>query len=152
MVAKYCGCGQSVANSGAHYLTPQLGEDYDLVGVDPRGVGDSEYVGILYRAVWHSLTGLRRPRIQCFPQDFPYQDFIRNTVLENDFEVRANQSTEGARRSLRAQVEEANRIYKTQFEICENAMGKELRYMSTSTTARDIEYIATQLDGENASM
>lgn len=43
-------------------------------------------------------------------------------------------------------------MQKTQFSVCQKVLGDELKYMGTTTVARDMEFITTKLDGENALM
>ena len=92
------------------------------------------------------------PKLEYFPPDFPYQSFIRNTVLDRDFVLKPNVSINEALESLRTQQREANDLYQAQFEVCERVMGEELRYFTTSTVARDIEFIVIHLDGNDAPM
>lgn len=50
------------------------------------------------------------------------------------------------------QQRDADALWKAQFEICAQTMGDQLRYMGTSTVARDIDYITTLLEGQDALM
>ncbi|THG99485.1 hypothetical protein EW026_g2874 [Hermanssonia centrifuga] len=59
-------------------------------------------------------------------------------------------SRKESRKLLIAQQREADVLYKTQFEVCDKTMGDLLRYMGTSTVVRDIDFITTQLEGEDA--
>lgn len=50
------------------------------------------------------------------------------------------------------QQREADALYRTQFMICNETMGVQLRYMGTSTVARDIHLITKVVEGEDALM
>ena len=47
---------------------------------------------------------------------------------------------------------DANALYQTQFEICKEVQGDSLRYMGTTSVVRDIDFIATALEGKDSSM
>ena len=53
---------------------------------------------------------------------------------------------------IESQQREAEALYKTQFAICGQNMGDALRYMGTTTVARDIDFIASRLDGPDSLM
>jgi len=94
---------------------------------------------------------LLRPKTQCFPSG-GYQQFKRHTVLERGFEVGRNLSDPRTRERLLEQQREADALYKTQFEVCRGSLGDDLKYMGTSTVARDIDFITTALEGKDALM
>jgi len=129
-------------------LWQQVGSDYDLVGFDPRGSGQSE------------------PRLQCFKSQSPGQEytikpfyshatFMHNTVLDRGYDFPLNVSMDELRQILVPQQRVANAMQKTQHEFCRRSMddeqvGDDLKYMGTTNVVRDMEAIVTGLDGENA--
>ena len=92
------------------------------------------------------------PRVQCFPTPLHQQLFRTNTVLEHGFTVSSNLSDPGTRGHLIYQYRDFLALKKTQAELCAQNMGDELRYMGTATVARDIDFMATIFDGEDALM
>lgn len=113
-------------------LQAVVGEDYDVVGFDPRGIGESE------------------PKTQCFDGDLSYTTFARNTILARSYDTASNLSLPEARDRLVIDYLEADALYHTQFDICRKTMGDKLKYMGTSTVVRDIDFITTQLEGPEA--
>ncbi|PSR71557.1 hypothetical protein PHLCEN_2v12566 [Hermanssonia centrifuga] len=93
-----------------------------------------------------------RPKTTCFTGGTNYADFQKNTILARSYEIASNMSRKESRKLLIAQQREADALYKTQFEVCDKTMGDLLRYMGTSTVVRDIDFITTQLEGEDALM
>ncbi|TCD60113.1 hypothetical protein EIP91_010701 [Steccherinum ochraceum] len=110
----------------------RIGDEYDIVGFDPRGIGETE------------------PKTQCFDRYFPYADFKRNSILERSYDFPSNASLEEIRQLVLPQQREAASLLKTTFAVCKETMGDELKYMGTSTVVRDIDYMVKKLDGEDA--
>ena len=95
---------------------------------------------------------LYRPTTQCFPSREARAAFIANTVLGQGYDVGGDLSDPQNRFHLIAQQREAEALYKTQFAICGQNMGDALRYMGTTTVARDIDFLASRLDGPDSLM
>lgn len=93
-----------------------------------------------------------RPQTKCFAGDVNYATFASNTILTRSYDFASNLSIPEARKRLVTQHKEADALYQTQFHICGATMGEQLRYMGTSTVARDIDFITTQLEGPDALM
>ncbi|TCD60115.1 hypothetical protein EIP91_010703 [Steccherinum ochraceum] len=111
-------------------LAELVGEEYDIVGFDPRGVGETE------------------PKTTCF--DVPYTDWARNTMLERGYDVPFNTSVDELRSALLLQEAEVDEMMRTKFAVCKEAMGDDPRYMGTTTVVRDINFMAKALDGPGA--
>ncbi|KAF8579923.1 alpha/beta-hydrolase [Ramaria rubella] len=126
------GRGKPVATLRGPYMQSFIGTDYDFVGFDPRGIGETE------------------PRVRCFGEDGNYQLFKTHTVLDRGFDVGPNLTDPRTRDNLLLQQREAESLYKTQFERCARTMGETLKYMGTTTVSRDIDFITTALEGEDA--
>ncbi|KAL7284631.1 hypothetical protein ACG7TL_001927 [Trametes sanguinea] len=88
----------------------------------------------------------------CFPGPGTHFAFIANTVLEHGFDVGPNLTDSKIRDHLIHQQREADALWQTQMQVCEQTMGDKLRYMGTVNIARDIEFITSLLDGEDAPM
>lgn len=71
-------------------------------------------------------------------------------MLDWGFDVKNDVYAPDLRTSMLRQASEMEALTKAQFELCRNTMGDELRYMGTSTVARDIDFITTALEGEEA--
>ncbi|KAI0772752.1 TAP-like protein-domain-containing protein [Trametes elegans] len=126
------GPGKSLATVSGRTFQSLVGDEYDMIGFDPRGIGETE------------------PRTQCFPNPEAHNAFIANTVLERGYDVGPNLTDPLTRKHLIAQQRDVDALWNTQFEICAQVMGDKLKYMGTSTVARDIDFIASLLDGEDA--
>ncbi|KAH9848513.1 Alpha/Beta hydrolase protein [Lenzites betulinus] len=122
--------------SGTRLASPDfqrlVGEDYDVVGFDPRGIGKTE------------------PRTQCFPSAAAHAAFVSNTVLDRGYDVGPNLTDPSNRDHLIQQQRDADALWQAQFEICGKNMGDQLKYMGTTNVVRDIDYITTLLEGEDA--
>ncbi|TFY72293.1 hypothetical protein EVG20_g726 [Dentipellis fragilis] len=108
------------------------GEDYDIVGFDPRGIGRTE------------------PTVNCFGTAESKEAFIRNTVLERGYQVAPESSLIDAREHLIHQMGEADALYRTQMALCAQRMGNVLGYLGTSSVVRDIDFMTRVLDGDEA--
>jgi len=126
------GGGKIMAAIKGPYLQSIIGSDYDIIGFDPRGVGDTE------------------PRVNCFGAPGNYDLFKRNTVWDKGYDVAPNLTDSRTRDHLLHQYKEARSLSETQFALCAKSMGDELRYMGTTTAARDIDFITTVLEGKDA--
>ncbi|KIJ55465.1 hypothetical protein M422DRAFT_63524 [Sphaerobolus stellatus SS14] len=125
------GPGVPQVRSAPSFQAAYIGEDYDWVGFDPRGIGSTV------------------PQTRCFAPG-GYSLFKRHTVLERGYEVGKNLSDPRTRDRLIEQQREADALYETQFKICNETLGETLKYMGTSTVSRDIDFITTVLEGKNA--
>ncbi|KAH9928020.1 TAP-like protein-domain-containing protein [Epithele typhae] len=101
-----------------------VGEDWDIIGFDPRGIGATDA---------ENRTA-----------------FITNTVIDRSYDVSPNVTDPFNRYHLVQTQREADALYKTQFAICAQTMGDTLKYMGTTSVVRDIDHIATLLDGEDS--
>ncbi|KAI0356986.1 hypothetical protein OH77DRAFT_1534392 [Trametes cingulata] len=126
------GAGKSLATIAGPSFQRLIGVEYDMIGFDPRGIGETE------------------PKTQCFPSPEAHSAFIANTVLERGYDVGPNLTDPLNRNHLIQQQRDADALWETQFKICAQTMGDRLKYMGTSTVARDIDYITTLLEGEDA--
>ena len=93
-----------------------------------------------------------RPATKCFVAPGARPAYITNTVLDRSYDVSPNVTDALNRNHLVELQRDANALYKTQFAICKQTMGDLLKYMGTSTVVRDIDFMTTLLDGENALM
>ncbi|CDO72134.1 hypothetical protein BN946_scf184962.g77 [Trametes cinnabarina] len=124
--------GKWLATQMGPYVQMLLGEDYDIIGFDPRGVGETE------------------PRTQCFPSPEAHAAFIANTPLERGFDVGPNLTDPMNREHLIQLQRHADALWQTKMQVCAQSMGDKLRYMGTVSIARDVEFIASLLDGKDA--
>ncbi|KAH8102225.1 TAP-like protein-domain-containing protein [Cristinia sonorae] len=113
-------------------LRAYVGDDYDIVAFDPRGIGET------------------LPATKCFFDFFSYGDFKRNTVLERSYEFASNFTPEELRSTILLQQRETHALLETVFETCRVTMGEELKYMGTTTVVRDIDFMTKALDGPDA--
>lgn len=89
--------------------------------------------------------------MQCFrPQDA--SPFGINSVIQTGFDISPNISDPRTRDHLIVQQRQALAFYKTAMEVCKSTMGDALRYMGSSTIARDVDFITTVLEGHDALM
>ncbi|KAK7030376.1 hypothetical protein VNI00_014120 [Paramarasmius palmivorus] len=110
-----------------------IGEDWDLVGFDPRGVGKTI------------------PSTRCFSDIQSYRDMFANTVVERGITVPSikDLSSPDLREALLLQYEELLSLKRAQGGICRDSMGDELAYMGSATVARDVEFMSRVLDGKD---
>jgi pimeloyl-ACP methyl ester carboxylesterase len=111
-----------------------IGDEFDIVGFDPRGMGRSD------------------PRISCFGPPPAYRLFRTNTVLERGVEVAANVTDRMSQDRLRLDLREWDALTRAQYELCAFRQSDKLRYVGTSYVARDIDYITTLIEGKDALM
>ncbi|GJE93494.1 alpha/beta hydrolase [Phanerochaete sordida] len=126
------GSGKGLVARAGKLLQTLVGEDYDVIGFDPRGIGDS------------------KPSTKCFSEGIDYATFSRNTILSRSYDLASNLSDAEAKKILIRQHIEAEALYKTQFEVCARTMGDKLKYMGTSSVVRDIDFITKALEGPNS--
>ncbi|THH28991.1 hypothetical protein EUX98_g5194 [Antrodiella citrinella] len=119
------GAGKPFVTKRGNLLQNYIGEEYDLVGFDPRGIGETF-------------------------KDFSFGNFKRNTVLERSYDFAPNGTFEEIREVLLVQQRESNSLLETTFDVCRETMGEELKYMGTATVVRDMDYITAALDGPDA--
>ncbi|KZO93914.1 hypothetical protein CALVIDRAFT_539564 [Calocera viscosa TUFC12733] len=107
------------------------GEQWDIVGIDQRGIGDTE------------------PATQCLP---PGQNNLmkRNTVLERNFDYSTRVPEAQLRASLLRQQQEMDALVQVQYRMCGVSMGRNVAFMGTTTVVRDIEFVTRVLEGEDA--
>ncbi|KAH9854634.1 TAP-like protein-domain-containing protein [Lenzites betulinus] len=122
--------GVSLATESGPDFQQLVGEEYDIIGFDPRGIGQTE------------------PSTQCYSSADARQAFIANTVLDRGYDVAPDVEDPFNRYHLIQTQRDADGLYKSQFEICGATMGDGLRYMGTSTVVRDIDFITKLLEGE----
>ncbi|KAJ6510959.1 hypothetical protein C8R45DRAFT_965744 [Mycena sanguinolenta] len=110
-----------------------IGEDWDLLGFDPRGINKTE------------------PQVQCFDSALDFDFHVANTVLQQGFTVMSSRNLSDP--AIEAHLVEQSRQFlvlkKTQAELCANNMGDELRYMGTATVVRDMDFMSKLFDGED---
>ncbi|KAJ7077615.1 hypothetical protein C8R44DRAFT_689517 [Mycena epipterygia] len=110
-----------------------IGDDWDLLGFDPRGINKTS------------------PQVQCFNNPTDWNFFLANTVLQQGFTVASSSNLSNP--AIEAQLVEQSREFlalkKTQAELCAKNMGNELRYMGTATVVRDLDFMAKIFDGED---
>ncbi|KAJ7624802.1 hypothetical protein FB45DRAFT_924242 [Roridomyces roridus] len=122
--------------SGTRLAAPEfaniIGDDWDLLGFDPRGINNTS------------------PQVKCFDSNSDYNFFVANTVLQQGFTVSssANLSDPKLEAELVQQSREFLALKKSQGELCAKNMGEELRYMGTATVVRDMDFMAKIFDGE----
>ncbi|KAI9056406.1 hypothetical protein FKP32DRAFT_1586161 [Trametes sanguinea] len=124
--------GVSLATVSGPDFQQIIGEEYDIIGFDPRGIGET------------------KPPTQCYSSPDARQAFIANTVLDRGYDVAPDVTDPFNRYHLIQTQRDADGLYKSQFEICNQTMGEQIRYMGTSTVVRDIDFITTLLDGKDA--
>ncbi|KAJ7923407.1 hypothetical protein B0H13DRAFT_2316597 [Mycena leptocephala] len=128
------GPGGSGTQLASRWLADIIGDDWDLLGFDPRGVNKT------------------LPQVQCFDTAMDYNLFVANTVLQQGFTVSSSSNLSDP--AIEAQLVEQSREFlalkKSQAELCAKKMGDELRYMGTATVVRDMDFMAKIFDGKDA--
>ncbi|KAJ7032679.1 hypothetical protein C8F04DRAFT_1040285 [Mycena alexandri] len=125
------GSGTRLANQS---FVDLIGEDWDLLGFDPRGINKTS------------------PQVQCFNSSSDFNFFVANTVLQQGFTVASstNLSNPAIEAHLVEQAREFMALKKSQADLCAKNMGDELKYMGTATVVRDMDFMTKILDGEDA--
>jgi hypothetical protein len=129
-----------------------LGDDYDLIGFDPRGIGRTTFVlspNHFANATYHYMHS---PTVKCFPDYMGKVLLETNTVLETSFTVHSNLSAPSTYEHLVAQEREFLAVKKAEAEMCARNMGPELAYMGTANVVRDMDFMTKVLEGEDALM
>ncbi|KAJ7598797.1 Alpha/Beta hydrolase protein [Mycena floridula] len=128
--------GRGVLFSTLHapIMATLIGSQWDLIGFDPRGIGETT------------------PAVRCFPDPIAERIFLSNTVIEQGITVSsiANLSSENLREELVLQYGQFLAMKQAQAQLCEKNMGDELKYMGTATVVRDIDFMSKVFDGEDA--
>ncbi|KAJ7763413.1 hypothetical protein B0H16DRAFT_1804507 [Mycena metata] len=128
------GPGGSGTRLATQTFADLIGDDWDLLGFDPRGINKTS------------------PQVQCFNGSSDFNLFVANTVLQQGFNVASsrNLSNPAIEAQLVEQAREFMALKKSQAELCAKNMGDELKYMGTATVVRDMDFITKVLDGEDA--
>ncbi|KAJ7723249.1 hypothetical protein B0H16DRAFT_1385505 [Mycena metata] len=128
------GPGGSGTRLATQTFADLIGDDWDLLGFDPRGINKTT------------------PQVQCFNSSSDFNFFDANTVLQQGFTVASsrNLSNPTIEAQLVEQAREFMALKKSQAELCAKNMGDELKYMGTATVVRDMDFITKILDGEDA--
>ncbi|KAJ7763322.1 hypothetical protein B0H16DRAFT_1368317 [Mycena metata] len=128
------GPGGSGTRLATQTFADLIGDDWDLLGFDPRGINKTS------------------PQVQCFNSSSHFNFFVANTVLQQGFTVASsrNLSNPAIEAQLVEQAREFMALKKSQAELCAKNMGDELKYMGTATVVRDMDFITKILDGEDA--
>ncbi|KAK0525773.1 hypothetical protein OC835_005503 [Tilletia horrida] len=127
------GSGKSFAYRFGPILSTLLDGKYDIIGFDPRGVGDS------------------RPLVNCFGSALDLALFKAGTLLDRPFDVAPDVLSVENERLQQHQWAEAQALRRIEMEKCTQAMGaNELRYMGTSSVVRDIDFMARKTGGDSA--
>ncbi|KAJ7114947.1 hypothetical protein C8R44DRAFT_795090 [Mycena epipterygia] len=128
------GPGNSGTQGASQDLAAYLGNEWDILGFDPRGI--------------HRTS----PQVKCFARIEDFDLFNANTVLEQGFTVKSlsNLSDPAVEAGLTEQSRQFIALKKAQAEICAKTMGDDLRYMGSATVVRDMAFMASVFDGEDA--
>ncbi|TBU51516.1 TAP-like protein-domain-containing protein [Dichomitus squalens] len=126
------GPGVNLATEAGSFFQELIGEDYDIIGFDPRGIGLSE------------------PQTKCFPKNGSREAFIANTVLDRGYDVSPNLTDPYNRFHLIETQRDANALYQAQFQVCAQTMGETIKYAGTTSVVRDIDFITTLLEGTDS--
>ncbi|KAJ7248857.1 Alpha/Beta hydrolase protein [Mycena haematopus] len=127
------GPGGSGTRLATQEFADLIGEEWDLLGFDPRGINKTE------------------PQVQCFDSASDFDFHVANTVLQQGFTIAS--STNLSDPAIEAHLVEQSRQFlvlkKTQAALCAKNMGDELRYMGTATVVRDMDFMSKLFDGED---
>ncbi|KAJ7753637.1 hypothetical protein DFH07DRAFT_744348 [Mycena maculata] len=127
------GPGGSGTRLATQAFADLIGEDWDILGFDPRGINKTS------------------PQVKCVDSTLDYNFFLANTVLQQGFTVASSSNLSDPK--IEAQLVEQSREFlalkKTQAELCAKNMGDELRYMGTANVVRDMDFMAKIFDGED---
>ncbi|KAF5375787.1 hypothetical protein D9757_008989 [Collybiopsis confluens] len=134
------GAGTHLTLYTGHSFSKLIGEDWDLVGFDPRGIG------------------LSSPETRCFKTEEEYDEFFAGTVVELGLEIsslaRLRKGAEDEKEAIARKIygelvpqyRELLELKKNQGELCRQRMGDELKYMGTTTVVKDLDFISKILD------
>ncbi|KAJ7779498.1 hypothetical protein DFH07DRAFT_936286 [Mycena maculata] len=128
------GPGGSGTRGASIVLADFLGNEWDILGFDPRGIK---------RTI---------PQVKCFASLQDYDLFNANTVMQQSFTIPsvANLSDPAVEATLVQQSRQFVALMQAQAQICAESMGDELRYMGSATVVRDMAFMAEVFDGEDS--
>ncbi|KAF8609649.1 hypothetical protein BDV93DRAFT_518429 [Ceratobasidium sp. AG-I] len=126
--------GQQLAiQLGEFFSSMRVGPNYDIIGFDNRGMGATT------------------PTVTCFKSREEKDTFYRNTVFELGYTQPPNVTKDPfAKFDLTLQYRQAIAMWETQAKLCTLNMpngGSDLKYMGTSTVARDIDFMSKAITG-----
>ncbi|CUA68530.1 Putative hydrolase Mb2247c [Rhizoctonia solani] len=123
-----------VTQLGDSLATSKIGGHFDIVAFDPRGIGETT------------------PSVKCF-ESRESKDQI-TAVFELGYTQPPNATSDpSAFYDIVGQQRQALALFDTQAKLCAKNMpngGIEMKYMGTSSVARDIDFMSTVLDGPDA--
>lgn len=109
-------------------------------------------MSIVFRLITYPVIYCRlRPLIDCFGPG-GYEQFTSHTVLDRGYDFTPDLDDPSNRAHLIEQQREADALYETQFKVCKKTMGDILKYSGTATVTRDIDFMATALEGKESLM
>jgi hypothetical protein len=149
------GSGVNFLVLAAPFLAELIGDDWDLIGFDPRGVGLTTYVTYISNISSCAYALVHRPKVQCFPNTLTQHLFLSNTIFEQGITVPNPQNLSDARNyaSLVEQQRQFLALKKAQADLCADNMDtNDLRFMGTATVVRDMDFMTRLLDGPDAKM
>ncbi|KAF8713633.1 alpha/beta hydrolase fold, partial [Rhizoctonia solani] len=134
--------------AGPLLVATRLGPYYDLIGFDPRGIGQTI------------------PNAACFKSIAEMDEFYRNTVFELGHAQPPNTtvsssssdaliSRQRAFDDIVAQQRQALALFETQAKLCTKNIpngGAALNYMGTASVVRDIAFMTDILDGKGSNI
>ncbi|KAE9396452.1 hypothetical protein BT96DRAFT_996708 [Gymnopus androsaceus JB14] len=145
------GAGSRMAIAYGAQMAKLIGDDWDLVGFDPRGIGKTRRVESLMSVAFFLRYYPFRPVMRCFSSPLSKDVFFANTVIEQGITVSSisNLSSPLLYDELVEQHRQLLALKETQAELCRKNMGDELRYMGTATVVRDIDFMSKIIEGEH---
>ncbi|CCO35403.1 Putative hydrolase Mb2248c [Rhizoctonia solani AG-1 IB] len=120
-----------VQGATADYLMEQSGGAYDIVGWDPRGVGQTI------------------PRVACFDTAEEEVAFWNGTIVENGLDVRGNFTSKADLDAFYDQVNEADDYLQRFAQQCMSHRPGIYRYVGTAATVRDMVAMHDVLEGSD---
>ncbi|CAE6467002.1 unnamed protein product [Rhizoctonia solani] len=141
--------------AGPYLVATRLGPYYDLIGFDPRGIGQT----VPSAACFKSLAEMDE-----FYRNTEMDEFYRNTVFElgyaqppnttaSSYAADALVAQQRAFDDIVAQQRQALVLFETQAKLCTKNMpngGAALNYMGTASVVRDIAFMTDVFDGKGA--
>ncbi|KAJ7753636.1 hypothetical protein DFH07DRAFT_774037 [Mycena maculata] len=132
------GLGGSGTKLASQFFADLIGEDWDLLGFDPRGINQTsiddgtQAPGQMFR----QCNGLQLPHCQHGAAAGLHCGVFVEPIGPQD---------RGAASGAAARIPD---VEEDQAELCAKNMGDELRYMGTATVVRDTDFMAKIFDGE----
>ncbi|KAF7309168.1 hypothetical protein MKEN_01119400 [Mycena kentingensis (nom. inval.)] len=131
------GPGASGTVLASRQIQQLIGDEYDIVGFDPRGINRTS------------------PQVACFESMSATNIFTANTVLEKGFTLSTSNISDpsvraAVRTELVAQASEFLAVKQAQADVCARSMGDDLKYMGTANVVRDMDFMAQVFDGQGA--